>query len=105
MRGRTRVVAIALRTGHVAAMAGVVGGAWLGASHADIRPWAALTALTGLGLVATEVAHGREWPFQGRGVASILQAGQLFFRILHQLLRVQVHLCRQPLSLHLTDAH
>jgi hypothetical protein len=77
MRGRTRVVAIALRTGHVAAMTGVVGGVWLGAPHADIRPWAALTALTGLGLVATEVAHGREWPFQGRGVASILHLAVL----------------------------
>ena len=77
MRGRTRIFAIALRTGHVAGMAGVVGGVWLGAPDAAIRPWAVLTALTGLGLVATEVAHGREWPFQGRGVASILHLAVL----------------------------
>jgi hypothetical protein len=75
--GRTTVGAIVLRTGHVAAMAIVVGGSWLGAPGAALRTWGIATALTGLALAVIEIGHGREWPWQGRGVASLAHVSVL----------------------------
>lgn len=75
--GRTTVGAIALRAGHVASMSVVVGGAWTGAAGATLRPWFVATTVTGLTLVALEIGHGREWPWQGRGVLALAHVAVL----------------------------
>ncbi len=58
-------------------MAMVVGGAVLRGRPADVRPWLALATATGIGLLAIEVKHGREWPWQGRGVLAMAHVGAL----------------------------
>ncbi len=71
-----RAIAIALRTGHLAAVAFLVGGAFaLPGGHQPL--WEALAAATGLGLLLTEVSHSRHWVYQGRGVATLAHVGVL----------------------------
>ncbi len=67
----TRAIGILARTGHLLAMALLLGGAFAGVGQPALRGWAGLTAATGLALLATEVSHGREWPWQACGVASV----------------------------------
>jgi hypothetical protein len=64
----SRSVNIALRTAHVGFMALLFGGRHFSVELASLRPWHALTALTGAALLANEASHSRHWVYQGRGV-------------------------------------
>jgi hypothetical protein len=72
-----RAVGIALRTGHLAAMALLVGGLHFAAPDPALETWRALTVATGLGLLLVEVSHSRHWVYQGRGVVTLLHVGSL----------------------------
>jgi hypothetical protein len=79
-----RAIAIAARTAHLLAMAGYAGGRLAG-SQGSAR-WRNATTLTGIVLLATEVTHSRNWPYQGRGLFAfahigILPAGHLSNRL------------------------
>lgn len=74
---RARALAIALRTAHLGAMAVLVGGVYFAAADPALHVWRALTAATGLALLATEVSHSRHWAYQGRGVVTILHVASL----------------------------
>jgi len=60
-----RLVGVVLRTAHLFTMAVLVGGIFLAAPEAAVRPWATWVAATGIGLLASEVSHGpRTWAYQ-----------------------------------------
>ncbi len=63
-----RVLDIVLRTSHIGVSGVVLGGLVLGVSLGNLVFWGRLAALTGLGLIVSEVMHSRRWPYQGRGV-------------------------------------
>jgi hypothetical protein len=63
-----RALDIVLRTSHIGVSGVVLGGLVLGVSLENLVFWGRLAALTGLGLIASEVMHSRRWPYQGRGV-------------------------------------
>jgi hypothetical protein len=71
----TRTVDILLRTAHIGVSAVLMGGAVFHQPLAALGPWAKLTAVTGLGLVASEVHHSRRWPYQGRGIMAMIHVG------------------------------
>jgi predicted LPLAT superfamily acyltransferase len=73
----SRTIGILLRTAHLGAMAVLVGGAWYGlpADALGAPLWA--TAVTGLGLLASEASHSRHWVYQGRGVMVLAHLGAL----------------------------
>jgi hypothetical protein len=75
--GWTRAIEIALRTSHLGAMAILVGGVHLAAGDPALPAWRALTGVTGLGLLATEVRHSRHWVYQGRGLVTLLHVAAL----------------------------
>ena len=64
---------MALRTLHVAAMAFVLGGVAFGASEERLRLPMLWTVLSGVLLLAVEVARSGVFLYQGAGVASILK--------------------------------
>jgi len=66
--GVARVVDIVLRTAHIATIGVVVGGAWLGVPAEQFAAWWHGAAGTGVGLIVSEIAQGRHWPHQGRGL-------------------------------------
>ncbi|BDG05562.1 hypothetical protein [Anaeromyxobacter oryzae] len=70
-----RGIAIAVRTVHLGAMAVLVGGVQLAAPRQALHPWLALTAASGLALLALEARHSRHWPYQARGVLTFLHLG------------------------------
>jgi hypothetical protein len=73
-----RAVGIALRTAHLLAMAVFVGGVVLAAPAAAVHPWRVLAVATGVLLLASELTHGaRSWPWQVRGLATILHVAAL----------------------------
>jgi hypothetical protein len=63
-----RALDILLRTGHIGVSGVVLGGLVLGLPLENLIFWGRLAALSGLGLIASEVMHSRRWPYQGRGV-------------------------------------
>ncbi len=71
----TRSINVAVRTAHIGAMALLVGGRHFGVEHASLRLWHALTALTGVVLLASEAAHSRHWVYQARGVIALAHVG------------------------------
>jgi hypothetical protein len=74
---KERAIGIALRTGHLGAMAVLVGGAYFAAADPALHAWRALTGITGVALLATEVRHSRHWVYQGRGVVTLLHVAAL----------------------------
>ena len=71
-----RAIAIAARTAHLLAMAGYLG------THLQTRRdrrdrWRLATTVTGAALLATEAAHSRHWPYQGRGLLAMAHIGIL----------------------------
>jgi len=73
-----RLVGVVLRTAHLLTMAVLVGGIFLAAPEAAVRPWATLAAVTGIGLLASEVSHGpRTWAYQVRGLAVVAHVAAL----------------------------
>lgn len=74
---RRRSIEIAMRTGHVGAMAVLVGGHHFGAAPASLRAWFALTVATGVALLATEASHSRHWVYQARGIVTLLHVALL----------------------------
>lgn len=63
-----RALDIVLRTGHIGVSGVVLGGLVLEVPLENLIFWGRLAALSGLGLIASEVMHSRRWPYQGRGV-------------------------------------
>jgi hypothetical protein len=72
-----RAVALALRTTHLGGMAVVVGGLQLGVPAATLRSWIVLTAVSGAGLLVSEMSHSRHWAYQGRGLAATAHVAAL----------------------------
>ncbi len=72
-----RAIALALRTGHLAAMAMLVGAVEFVGTEAAIRPWRLWTVATGAGLLVTEALHSRHWPYEVRGVATLAHVASL----------------------------
>jgi hypothetical protein len=73
-----RALGIVLRTAHLFTMAVLVGGLFLAAPEAAVRPWGTLAAVTGIGLLASEVSHGpRTWAYQVRGLAVVAHVAVL----------------------------
>jgi hypothetical protein len=73
-----RGVAIVLRTGHLGAMAVMIGALCFSGDPSTLRLWQVLTAVTGAALTVTEMSHSRHWVYQGRGLiclTHILLAG------------------------------
>ena len=66
-----RALAIVLRTLHLLAMAGLVGGVFVAPGDPSIATWRLLTVVSGVALLVTEVSHGPHWAYQGRGIATI----------------------------------
>jgi hypothetical protein len=93
----SRLIGIALRAGHTAAMALLVGGAFL-APHADLHLWQALTAGTGVALLVSETSHSRHWIYQGRGLTTIAHVGVLGLVLVASELRTPAHLAAVALG-------
>lgn len=72
-----RAVGIVLRTAHLFAMALFVGGLHLDAAEPVLRPWRIATVVTGIGLLATEMSHGRAWIHQVRGLTAVAHVAVL----------------------------
>jgi hypothetical protein len=72
-----RAIALGLRTVHLGAMSLVVGGLYFAVPPASLRSWIALTAVSGAGLLASEMSHSRHWVYQGRGLAAIAHVAAL----------------------------
>mgnify|MGYP006267931671 CR=1 FL=1 len=75
--GTARAVAVALRTAHLLAMAVFVGTVFAAGPDPAARTWRWLAFATGAALLVTEVTHGRDWPWQGRGVAALAHVAVL----------------------------
>jgi hypothetical protein len=75
--GLPRAVGIALRTAHLGAMALLAGGAWYGVPAGELRGAMVGTALSGLGLLASEASHSRHWVYQGRGLLALAHVGAI----------------------------
>lgn len=73
--GLGRAVGIALRTAHLAAMAVLVGGAWLGVPGEALRGALLATVLSGAALTVSEASHSRHWIYQGRGLLVLAHLG------------------------------
>lgn len=74
--GPARAVAVALRTFHLLAMAVFVGAVFAGVPDPS-RAWRWLAFASGAALLVTEVTHGRDWLWQGRGVATVAHVAVL----------------------------
>ena len=72
-----RAIALVLRTAHVLTMAVFVGGVFAATPDASIRVWRLLAFATGAALLASELSHGRQWIYQGRGVVALAHVGVL----------------------------
>ncbi len=66
--GASRAIDLALRTGHLGAMATLTGGVAFDTPAASLRPWLLATVATGTGLLVSEASHSRHWIYQGRGL-------------------------------------
>ena len=75
--GGARAVAVALRTAHLLCMAVFVGAVFAGGADPWLPTWRWLAFASGAGLLLTEVTHGRHWPWQGRGVATLAHVAVL----------------------------
>lgn len=72
-----RAIGILLRAAHLGAMAVLVGAVELAAPEPALRAWRTATAATGLGLLAIEASHSRHWPYQARGILTLLHVAAL----------------------------
>lgn len=70
-----RTVNIVLRAAHIGAMALLVGGRAFAAEGGALRPWHALTGLTGVALLLSEASHSRHWVYQARGLIVLAHVG------------------------------
>lgn len=72
-----RWVRTSLRTAHIAAFSGLVGGHVFAASPAQLQPWLIATIASGGGLVALSLYQSMAWLREVRGVAILLKLGLL----------------------------
>jgi hypothetical protein len=72
-----RALGIALRTAHLATFGALLGGHAFGVDPDRLRPFLAATALSGLALVALELASTCEWLLEGRGLAVVAKLAVL----------------------------
>ncbi len=70
-----RTVNIVVRTAHIGAMALLVGGRAFAVEGGSLRPWHALTSLTGVALLLSEASHSRHWVYQARGLIVLAHVG------------------------------
>jgi hypothetical protein len=71
----TRLLDIVLRTVHVLVISVLFGGAVFKIPVTRLLPWQTLAIASGSALIASEVLHGRHWPYQGRGVMVFIHVG------------------------------
>jgi hypothetical protein len=64
----SRTIGIVLRTGHLGAMALLVGGSWYGVPAPALQAGLVASVVTGAALLASEASHSRHWVYQGRGL-------------------------------------
>jgi hypothetical protein len=73
-----RAVALALRAGHLAAMAFLLGGHAYGADPEALFPWLLAAVVTGAGLMATEVlTWGLHWFTMAKGIGVLAKLALL----------------------------
>ena len=72
-----RALNIALRTAHLSTFGALLGGHMFGVDPTRLGPFFAATALSGVLLVALELASTCEWLVQGRGLAVIVKLAVL----------------------------
>lgn len=70
---RHRALGIALRTAHILAFGTLLGGHVHGVAPERLAPFFLATAVTGLGLVALELASTCAWLFTGAGLGVLLK--------------------------------
>jgi hypothetical protein len=73
----SRALQVLLRTAHIIAMAMVLGGLAQGAGFRPLRPWILATVLSGVLLLAVDLAKGSTRLTQGSGVAVLLKLALL----------------------------
>jgi hypothetical protein len=71
----TRTLDIVLRAAHVLVISILFGGAVFKIPAARLLPFQVLSIVTGAALIASEVAHRRRWPSQGRGLMVYIHVG------------------------------
>lgn len=88
----SRVLQVLLRSGHIAAMALVLGGVALGADFQRLRSAILLTVLSGCALLALDLAKGPGMLHQGSGVAVLVKLALLGLGNLLPALRFECYL-------------
>ena len=71
----TRWLDIVLRATHVLVISVLIGGAVFKIPAERLLLWQLLAAASGVTLIASEVAHRRHWPRQGRGLMVYIHVG------------------------------
>jgi hypothetical protein len=70
-------VAIGLRTAHLLTMAVFLGGTFAPVPPPGLAAWRLGAALSGAGLLVTEVTHGSHWAVQVRGLFTVAHVAVL----------------------------
>jgi hypothetical protein len=85
-------VQLVLRSLHIVAMAMILGGLPFGADFRSLRASILLTGLSGLGLLAIDLAKDAAFLVQGSGVAVLLKLGLLGLGLLQPAARLPWYL-------------
>lgn len=72
-----RAVSVALRSGHLAALTGLLGGHVFAVDEGRLGPWLAATVLTGAAMMALELTGSLAWFVTGQGVSVLLKLAVL----------------------------
>ncbi len=68
-----RIISIALRTLHIAAVGILLGGHTFEVAAARLLPWLYLSILSGAGLIGVDLYSSCKWLYQGKGVLVLLK--------------------------------
>ena len=72
-----RAVSVLLRTAHLVAFAGLLGGHIFDADPTRLPPWLVATVLTGAGMMALELLTSLDWLGTGKGLAVLVKLALL----------------------------
>lgn len=72
-----RALSVLLRTAHLVAFAGLLGGHVFDVDPVRLVPWLVATVLTGAGMMALELVASVDWLGTGKGLAVLVKLGLL----------------------------
>lgn len=72
-----RAIGIALRSGHLTALTGLLGGHLFAVDERRLAPWLAATVLTGAAMMALELSGTLAWLVTGQGVSVLVKLAVL----------------------------